>query len=116
MFCLINSARSKVRGTLEIYHAFIRDLDSSRGDNDWEIVDNGSTPVSIVYSIFFRPHILSVHTTLNNNVLCLAERSGEKVQKKIILSFSQNSTFFFISSQYSIHLYRALYLHYTFLI
>ncbi|XP_070499559.1 E3 ubiquitin-protein ligase Nedd-4 isoform X4 [Chironomus tepperi] len=39
------SARSKVRGTLEIYHAFIRDLDSSRGDNDWEIVDNGSVPI-----------------------------------------------------------------------
>ncbi|KAG5677964.1 hypothetical protein PVAND_007676 [Polypedilum vanderplanki] len=36
------SARSKVRGTLEIYHAYIRDLDASRGDNDWEIVDNNS--------------------------------------------------------------------------
>ncbi|KAL7050933.1 hypothetical protein ACKWTF_004273 [Chironomus riparius] len=42
------SARSKVRGTLEIYHAFIRDLDSSRGDNDWEIVDNGSVNVPIM--------------------------------------------------------------------
>ncbi|CAO1304308.1 unnamed protein product [Diamesa hyperborea] len=39
-------ARSKVRGTLEIYHAYIRDLDSNgsnAADPDWEIVDNEST-------------------------------------------------------------------------
>lgn len=54
-YSLINSARSKVRGTLEIYHAFIRDLDSSRTDNEWEIVDSGSVSVSIAYS-----YILSV--------------------------------------------------------
>lgn len=43
------SARSKVRGTLDIYHAYIRDTDnnSSRGDGDWEIVDNNSTTVSV---------------------------------------------------------------------
>lgn len=43
------SARSKVRGTLEIYHAYIRDTDNnaSRGDGDWEIVDNNSTTVSV---------------------------------------------------------------------
>lgn len=51
------SARSKVRGTLEIYHAYIRDSDtSSRGDADWEIVDNNSTTVSV--SVF----ILSAHS------------------------------------------------------
>lgn len=47
------SARSKVRGTLEIYHAYIRDSDtSSRGDADWEIVDNNSTPVSVGFSLY----------------------------------------------------------------
>lgn len=48
------SARSKVRGTLEIYHAYIRDSDtSSRGDADWEIVDNNSTTVSVsVYTLY----------------------------------------------------------------
>jgi hypothetical protein len=50
------SARSKVRGTLEIYHAYIRNSDSSRGDGDWEIVDNNTTPVSVsVYLIATRP-------------------------------------------------------------
>lgn len=50
------SARSKVRGTLEIYHAYIRNSEASRGDGDWEIVDNNSTPVSVSR--------LSYHTTL----------------------------------------------------
>lgn len=48
------SARSKVRGTLEIYHAYIRDSsdasDTSRGEADWEIVDNNSTTVSVSLS------------------------------------------------------------------
>lgn len=40
------SARSRVRGTLEVYHAFIRDLDASDTststghEQDWEIVDD----------------------------------------------------------------------------
>lgn len=37
------SARSRVRGTLEVYHAYIRDLDasdtsSSNNEQDWDIV------------------------------------------------------------------------------
>lgn len=44
-----SSVRSKVRGTLEIYHAYIRDSDTSRGDTDWELVDNNSTPVSVSF-------------------------------------------------------------------
>lgn len=41
------SARSRVRGTLEVYHAFIRDLDASdtsssiNNDPDWELVNDG---------------------------------------------------------------------------
>ncbi|XP_059620514.1 E3 ubiquitin-protein ligase Nedd-4 isoform X2 [Phlebotomus argentipes] len=37
------SARSRVRGTLDIYHAFIRDLDSTSETSDWEIVDDGAS-------------------------------------------------------------------------
>ncbi|CRL06760.1 CLUMA_CG019490, isoform A [Clunio marinus] len=41
------SARSKVRGTLEIYHAYIRDSETSPADADWEMsLDNNTTPVS----------------------------------------------------------------------
>lgn len=40
-----------MRGTLEIYHAYIRNSDASRGDGDWEILDNNSTPVSVSYLI-----------------------------------------------------------------
>ncbi|XP_055708144.1 E3 ubiquitin-protein ligase Nedd-4 isoform X1 [Phlebotomus papatasi] len=36
-------ARSRVRGTLDIYHAFIRDLDSTSETSDWEIVDDGAS-------------------------------------------------------------------------
>lgn len=60
----INSARSKVRGTLEIYHAYIRDLDSNgsnAADPDWEIVDNESTTsvsVTINYYLFTRYEFL----------------------------------------------------------
>lgn len=44
-----NSARSRVRGTLEVYHAFIRDLDASDTssttnlEQDWEIVQDGDS-------------------------------------------------------------------------
>ena len=52
----LNSARSKVRGTLEIYHAYIRDLDSNGAngaDPDWEIVDNESTTsVSVIINFY----------------------------------------------------------------
>jgi E3 ubiquitin-protein ligase NEDD4 len=50
-----SSARSKVRGTLEIYHAFIRDADASRGtsDTEWEIVDNNSANVSVSSQFYF---------------------------------------------------------------
>lgn len=43
------SARSRVRGTLDVYHAFIRDLDASdtssstNNEPDWEIVNDGET-------------------------------------------------------------------------
>lgn len=42
------SARSRVRGTLDVYAAFIRDLDasdtsSSTNDPDWELVNEGET-------------------------------------------------------------------------
>lgn len=43
------SARSRVRGTLDIYAAFIRDLDASdtssstNNDPDWELVNEGET-------------------------------------------------------------------------
>lgn len=43
------SARSRVRGTLEVYHAFIRDLDASDTsssanlEQDWEIVTDGES-------------------------------------------------------------------------
>lgn len=43
----VYSARSRVRGTLEVYHAFIRDLDTSdtststNNEQDWELVDDG---------------------------------------------------------------------------
>lgn len=51
------SARSKVRGTLEIYHAYIRDSEASRGgETDWEIVDNNSSSVSVSFilsKVFF---------------------------------------------------------------
>lgn len=38
------SARSRVRGTLEVYHAYIRDLDASDAsstttDQDWDILN-----------------------------------------------------------------------------
>lgn len=40
------SARSRVRGTLEIYHAFVRDLDatssSGASDSDWDVIDHES--------------------------------------------------------------------------
>lgn len=48
-FYLIISARSRVRGTLEVYHAFIRDLDASdtssstNNEPDWELVNEGET-------------------------------------------------------------------------
>lgn len=43
----MHSARSRVRGTLEVYHAFIRDLDASdtssstNNEPDWELVNEG---------------------------------------------------------------------------
>lgn len=49
-FC---SARSRVRGTLEVYHAFIRDLDASdtssstNNETDWELVNDGETEPEI---------------------------------------------------------------------
>lgn len=46
------SARSRVRGTLEIYHAFVRDLDASTSsaasDSDWDVIDDeAGTPTSV---------------------------------------------------------------------
>lgn len=44
-----HSARSRVRGTLEVYHAFIRDADTSDTssstnlEQDWEVVNNRDT-------------------------------------------------------------------------
>lgn len=58
----VNSARSKVRGNLEIYHAYIRDLDSNgtnAADPDWEIVDNEST----------------TSVSVSNNLNCLPDTS-----------------------------------------
>lgn len=48
----MRSARSKIRGNLELYHAFIRDLDSSNGSNSegWEMVDNEQQPTSVSVS------------------------------------------------------------------
>lgn len=72
------SARSKVRGTLEIYHAYIRDSDTSRGDTDWEIVDNNSTNVSVssVYLISHDSSVLSlariIHSSSEGSFLSLA--------------------------------------------
>lgn len=43
--CIEHSVRSKVRGMLEIYHAYIRDLDAAP-EPDWEIVDTNETNVS----------------------------------------------------------------------
>lgn len=44
----LSSVRSKVRGKLEIYHAYIRDLDAAAApEPDWEIVDTNETNVSI---------------------------------------------------------------------
>lgn len=47
---MLCSARSRVRGTLEVYHAFIRDLDASddtssstNNEPDWELVNEGET-------------------------------------------------------------------------
>lgn len=35
------SVKSKVRGNLEIYHAYVRDLDASTtSEPDWEVVDS----------------------------------------------------------------------------
>lgn len=52
-YCLSrqSSARSRVRGTLEIYHAFVRDLDatssSGTSDSEWDVIDHEtSTSVS----------------------------------------------------------------------
>lgn len=48
-FLSFYSARSRVRGTLEVYHAFIRDLDASdtssstNNEPDWELVNDGET-------------------------------------------------------------------------
>lgn len=45
--CVPFSARSRVRGTLEVYHAYIRDLDASdtssstNNEPDWELVNDG---------------------------------------------------------------------------
>lgn len=36
-----------MRGTLEIYHAYIRDLDANNTDPDWELLDNDN-PASVV--------------------------------------------------------------------
>lgn len=65
------SARSKVRGTLEIYHAYIRDSDTSRGDADWEIVDNNSTTVSVSCFILSSPtrHFFLCETKREKRVL-----------------------------------------------
>lgn len=46
------SARSRVRGQLEIYHAFVRDLDASTSsaasDSDWDVIDDeAGTPTSV---------------------------------------------------------------------
>lgn len=47
------SARSRVRGTLEVYHAFIRDLDASdtssstNNEPDWELVNDGEPDADI---------------------------------------------------------------------
>lgn len=47
--CYFCSARSRVRGTLEVYHAFIRDLDASdtssstNNEPDWELVNEGES-------------------------------------------------------------------------
>lgn len=62
------SARSKVRGTLEIYHAYIRDTETSRGDADWEIVDNNSTPVSVSCYLIAAP-FYGTHTSDNAEFL-----------------------------------------------
>lgn len=49
LFIYLYSARSRVRGTLEVYHAFIRDLDASdtssstNNEPDWELVNEGET-------------------------------------------------------------------------
>lgn len=46
IFFLLSSVRSKVRGMLEIYHAYIRDLDAAP-EPDWDIVDTNETNVSM---------------------------------------------------------------------
>lgn len=53
MDSFIYSARSRVRGTLEVYHAFIRDLDASdassttNNEPDWELVNDGESEADI---------------------------------------------------------------------
>ena len=67
---MTSSARSqKIRGNLELYHAYIRDLDSSGpgSEPDWELVDNEQpnsvNSVSIVF-YFVLSHI-SLYKVLN---------------------------------------------------
>lgn len=55
---VIYSARSRVRGTLEIYHAFVRDLDASSSSNttsesDWDVIDDENVSTTSVIFILF---------------------------------------------------------------
>lgn len=41
-------AKSRIKGTLEIYHAYIRNLDSpTSSDSDWEHIENNITPQQV---------------------------------------------------------------------
>lgn len=46
-FLIIFSVKSKVRGNLEIYHAYVRDLDASTtSEPDWEVVDSETSGIN----------------------------------------------------------------------
>ncbi|XP_037904252.1 E3 ubiquitin-protein ligase Nedd-4 isoform X2 [Hermetia illucens] len=48
------SAKSRIKGTLEIYHAFVKDTPdsaaSSLNENEWEVVENGVTQTNVAVS------------------------------------------------------------------
>lgn len=84
------SARSRVRGTLEVYHAFIRDLDASdtssstNNEPDWELVNDGENETD-VESI--------AHTQVSSQAVSVVVAISNRMQK-----------FYFHFSNYSIFL------------
>lgn len=61
------SAKSRIKGTLEIYHAFVKDTPdsaaSSLNENEWEVVENGVTQTNVAVSTTVRDMFVNLKLT-----------------------------------------------------